>query len=191
MRKDFYIFRHGETDYNAERRWQGCGIDVDLNENGVAQAHALAERLKDKKIEIIYSSNLKRAVQTTEIVTGFLGINFCRIPDLREANLGQTEGLLKSEVAETFPEAFARWYSPENNPDVRFPGGESKREIWSRMYAVLERLLETEYSVIGIASHGSSIRYLLMFFGFELGRMPNTALFHLVYEDGNWFVEND
>lgn len=191
MRKDFYIFRHGETDYNAVKRWQGCGIDSDLNANGIAQAHALAQKLKDLQIEIIYSSCLKRAVQTTEIVADCLGVSFCQIPELREANLGQTEGLLKSEVAEAFPKIFAEWYAPENNLDVRFPDGESKREIQQRMYSVLERLLTTEHSVIGIASHGSSIRYLLMYFGFELGRMPNTALFHLVYEDGSWFVQAD
>lgn len=191
MRKDFYIFRHGETDYNAVKRWQGCGIDSDLNANGIAQAHALAQKLKDLQIEIIYSSCLKRAVQTTEIVADCLGVSFCQIPELREANLGQTEGLPKSEVAEAFPKIFAEWYAPENNLDVRFPDGESKREIQQRMYSVLERLLTTEHSVIGIASHGSSIRYLLMYFGFELGRMPNTALFHLVYEDGSWFVQTD
>ena len=45
MRKDFYIFRHGETDYNKEKRWQGSGIDAELNENGKKQAEKLIESL--------------------------------------------------------------------------------------------------------------------------------------------------
>ena len=45
MKKDLYIFRHGETDYNLEHRWQGCGLDAVLNENGEEQARKLAEKV--------------------------------------------------------------------------------------------------------------------------------------------------
>ena len=47
MRKDFYVFRHGETELNKQKRWQGSGMDYDLNENGVKQAQGLIEKLKD------------------------------------------------------------------------------------------------------------------------------------------------
>ena len=68
MRKDFYIFRHGETDYNAQKRWQGQGIDIDLNKTGLKQAEDLAEKMQHLGLEIIYSSPLKRARQTAEFV---------------------------------------------------------------------------------------------------------------------------
>ena len=68
MRKDFYLFRHGETDYNKEHRWQGCGIDVSLNSRGIIQAQELASRLRECRIEHIYSSGLKRALQTAQMV---------------------------------------------------------------------------------------------------------------------------
>ena len=70
MRKDFYIFRHGQTDYNKEHRWQGCGIDVDLNEEGLGQAERLAQKLEPYGLEHIYSSNLQRALHTA--------LRFCR-----------------------------------------------------------------------------------------------------------------
>lgn len=189
MRKDFYIFRHGETDYNKEKRWQGCGIDTELNENGLKQAEVLAETLAHKNLQIIYSSCLKRAVKTAEIVADKLNIKVKCIKDLREGCFGEAEGMRKVEVAEKYPEIFELWYDDETDyMDVAFPGGETKNEMQQRMFAVFEKLLKSKEDIIGIASHGSSIRYFLLKFGFSLGRMPNTALFHLVYEDGNWSV---
>lgn len=192
MRKDFYIFRHGETDYNREKRWQGCGIDTELNENGLKQAEKLIETLEPKNLQIIYSSPLKRAMKTAEIVAEALGVEVKIIKDLREANLGETEGMRKDEVAVRFQEVFDLWYNEEKDyVDIAFPGGETKRQIHQRMINVLENLLKTKENVIGIASHGSSIRYLLFFLGKTLGRMPNAALFHVVFEDGVFRVEDD
>ena len=59
MRKDFYVFRHGETDLNKQKRWQGSGEDYDLNATGVAQAELAVNKLKEKKLEVIFSSPLK------------------------------------------------------------------------------------------------------------------------------------
>ena len=190
MRKDFYIFRHGETDYNKNKRWQGCGIDSPLNENGVKQAQILVEKLTGKNIQIIYSSGLKRAIKTAEIVAEELGVEVKIITDLHEANLGQTEGMLKSEVAQKFSEIFSLWYDENvDDWDICFPDGESKRQIFNRMYGVFENLLHTKETVIGIASHGASIRYLLLGLGYITGRMENCALFHLVYENEKWTLE--
>ena len=186
MRKEFYIFRHGETDYNKEARWQGCGLNAPLNKSGEIQAAALAEILRPLGLEVIYASGLKRALQTAEIVAGVLGVAAKVLPGLREACLGKAEGLLKNEVATIYPEIWNEWYSAQNNMDVRFPGGESKQEVQERMLGVFESLLNTPENTIGIASHSASIRYFLMKFGYKPHKMPNTALFHLTYENGLW-----
>lgn len=192
MRKDFYIFRHGETDYNLEKRWQGCGIDTDLNETGKIQAQALVEKLEPAKIEILYSSGLKRARQTAEIIGTSLNLNIKIIEDLREGCFGQAEGLRKEEVAEKYPEIFSQWYDEkEDHWNIAFPEGETKQEMQQRMLKVLESLLSTQEKVIGIVSHGSSIRYLLLGFGKVIGKLVNTALFHIVYENGKWRVEDE
>lgn len=191
MRKDFYIFRHGQTDYNLEKRWQGCGIDTELNPNGEKQAEALIPRLEDKGIEVIYSSALKRAMKTAEIVADALGVEVKIIKDLREGSFGVAEGLTKPEVADKYATVFNRWYDDEiDDWDIAFPEGETKRQIQQRMLQVLEHLLKTKENIIGIVSHGSSIRYLLLGFGKRIGRMENTALFHLVYDNGEWSVED-
>lgn len=56
MRKDFYVFRHGETDLNKQKRWQGAGEDYDLNATGVAQAELAVKKLKEKKLEVIFQA---------------------------------------------------------------------------------------------------------------------------------------
>ncbi len=183
MRKDFYIFRHGETDYNKERRWQGCGLDPFLNETGIQQARELTKLLSDKNLQIIYTSPLKRALQTAEIVNETLHLPIELIPDLREGCFGEVEGMLKTDIALKYPEVFEAWYSGVDDMDIGFPGGETKRQMQERMLGVLKRLIDVPYQRIGIASHGSSIRYLLMAFGQKPHRMPNTALYHLVYEN--------
>ena len=90
---DFYIFRHGETDINKQKRWQGSGTDVDLNETGRVQAACLFDKLKDKKLEIIYSSPLIRAYHTAQIAAKPLGIEVVKFPDLRECHYGVAEGI--------------------------------------------------------------------------------------------------
>lgn len=186
MHKVFYIFRHGETDHNIVRRWQGCGIDSPLNANGIEQAKELASLLKDKGLQIIYSSPLLRACQTAEVVAQRLNIPVLIKEGLREGCLGQTEGMLKSEVAKKFPEIYALWYDEANDMNVAFPGGETKNQMQKRMYKVFEELLNTPEEVIGIASHSASIRYFLMKFGHKPHTMKNTALFRLEYQDGVW-----
>ncbi len=189
MRKLFYIFRHGETDYNTVRRWQGSGIDIPLNATGVAQAQNLASLLRDKGIQIIYSSPLKRALQTAEIVAAGLGVPVKIVSELREGCLGETEGMLKQEVALKFPDIFQQWYDDANDMDIAFPGGETKNQIQQRMLGAVERLLQTPQQVIGISSHSASIRYFLMKFGHKPHAMKNTALFRLSYEDGIWDLQ--
>lgn len=186
MHKVFYIFRHGETDYNTVRRWQGCGIDIPLNANGIRQAEELAPVLADKGLQIIYSSPLCRARQTAEIVALKLNIPVLVKEGLREGCLGQTEGMLKTEVAEKFPEVYAMWYDNANDMNVAFPGGETKNQMQERMFKVFNSLLETSEDVIGIASHSAAIRYFLMKFGHKPHSMKNTALFRLEYQDGAW-----
>ena len=184
-----WISRNGETDYNKERRWQGSGIDVPLNETGVEQAKLLAERVAPLGIEHIYSSHLKRAYQTAQAVADKLGIGIEIHEGLREGCLGQTEGLVKAEVEKAYPEVFSVWYAENDIMDIRFPGGESKQEIQDRVLGALESLLDCPYQVIGISSHSAAIRYSLRKFGLPIHRMENTALYHLIYDNGEWILE--
>ena len=123
---DFYIFRHGETDINKQKRWQGSGTDVDLNETGRAQAACLFDKLKDKKLEIIYSSPLIRAYHTAQIAAKPLGIEVVKFPDLRECHYGVAEGMTFDDVNRLYKEVGEAVFNPgQDKLDVRFPQGES------------------------------------------------------------------
>lgn len=93
-----FIVRHGETEYNLDRRMQGH-LDIPLNEAGEQQAKTLSSVLAKAgvKFDQVYSSDLKRASQTAELITGNKQ-PIKRIEDLRERNLGELQGLLYSEA---------------------------------------------------------------------------------------------
>lgn len=190
MRKDFYVFRHGETDLNSQKRWQGSGMDFDLNENGVIQAGTLVQKLKDVRLEIVFSSPLKRAFHTAQILTTALSIPLLKDNDLRECFYGDAEGQLISDLQNEVPEIVNNWYNPAYW-DIRFNHGESKKEALQRVLAVLDKLAVSEYNVIGVAIHGGTMAAMLNYFNYEFDKISNCAVFHLVFENGEWFVEGN
>src|ERR1700749_4512270 len=104
------LFRHGETDWNVEERFQGH-IDVPLNENGRAQARGLVEKLAPMGLQVILSSDLSRALETARIAARGLGGIAVEIdPRLREAHLGGAQGLTREEIEKKFGlELVHRW----------------------------------------------------------------------------------
>src|SRR5918995_6148846 len=119
------LARHGETDWNLERRWQGHS-DRPLNETGLAQAEELAEELAGEPIAAVYSSDLVRAHETARIVAHRLGLDVVAVPGLRERRFGSWEGLQDVEVERRFP----RLHGP--------PGGETRPELLRRVLQSLE-----------------------------------------------------
>lgn len=188
MRKKFYVFRHGETDLNKEKRCQGSGIDYDLNENGIAQASDLSEKLNGRGLEIIFSSPLKRARHTAEIAAGKLGIGVETVDDLRECFYGDAEGALLSEIAEKWPHVALNWDNPDCM-DLLYPNGENKKDVLARVLAVLKKLTEQPYLTMGVAIHGGTMATLLNYFKFDFAKIPNCAVFCLVYEDGKFSID--
>lgn len=188
MSKSFYIFRHGETELNRQKRWQGSGMDYDLTEKGIEQAQLLTEKLQGKNIEAIYSSPLIRARHTAEVVAAALNVPVIVKDDLRECFYGEAEGQLIADLQREVPQIVNNWSSPRFM-DLRFSGGESKQEALLRVLGVLEQSAEDEAAVIGIAIHGGTMASLLNHFGFSFDVIPNCAVFHLVYENGRGRVE--
>lgn len=155
-----YLFRHGETDYNREGRFQGH-LDIPLNQTGHGQANRLIEPLREAGIEAILSSDLSRTVQTAEIVTQALNIPIFQTSLLREAYLGQAQGLTVEEMISKFgTEVLQRWRSSHpSDADVSFPDGETGEQIIKRSFRGLVEFLECQpYIKIGVSTHGGVIR---------------------------------
>src|SRR4051812_14446297 len=119
-----YLVRHGETTWNAERRFQGQ-LDVELSSTGVEQAEAVALWLASQPVHFtaIFSSDLKRAVQTAQTIGRRLGLVPELHRDLREMHAGEWQGLLTSEIEARFPGKLAEWAARVDS--FTTPGGES------------------------------------------------------------------
>ena len=102
------LARHGESDWNRARRWQGHA-DRPLTDLGRRQARELAERLAGVELDAVFSSDLRRASETAEIVARSQGLDVTTMPELREVDVGSWSGLTRTEAEERFPEAYVRW----------------------------------------------------------------------------------
>ena len=178
MPKYFYIFRHGETELNKQKRWQGSGMDYDLTELGIAQARDLAQKLQGKGIEKIYSSPLIRALHTAQEVGKVLNVEVEVRQNLRECFYGKAEGMLIVDLQKQVPEIVNNWQNP-NFMDIRFEGGESKKEALNRVLAELKKISQEPQTTVGIAVHGGTMADLLNYFGFTFDKIPNCGVFCL------------
>lgn len=161
---EIYAFRHGQTDWNIVKRFQGH-TDIPLNAEGERQALALAPLLKEVPLEMILSSDLQRAARTAEIVAKHHGLPLLTDRRLREAHFGHVEGLTKDQVVATLgDEAWQRWMSmtPENM-DFAFPGGETKRQFIARVQDCLEEFgaSSPRPRVIALSTHGAVLKRLI------------------------------
>ena len=149
-RKRIVLWRHGQTIWNAEGRFQGQS-DIPLDETGRQQAQRAARLLAALGPDVIFSSDLQRAVETAEPLSRVTGLPVSLDKDLRERHGGEWEGLTDTEIRERYPAEHAIW-SP--------PGGETGAVIASRVDGALERIAE-ELPPGGLAvvvSHGAAIR---------------------------------
>jgi probable phosphoglycerate mutase len=152
------LARHGETAWNALGRLQGH-TDIELNDVGRAQALTLAQALDQADIAAIWTSDLRRARQTGEIVAGALGLAAPDVdPALRERQFGVFEGLTRDECATQHPEAWQAWIAQTGTP----PGGESRVDAAARMARALERIARGDGGPVLVVSHGGVMRLWLM-----------------------------
>ena len=154
-----YLARHGETDDNREPiRVQGF-TDTPLNDMGRRQAADLAERVASLGLRSLWSSDLKRALDTAEIVGARLKLPVQLDPRLREASRGRWEGRRLIDIERECPDLYAAWRRA--GPSFRFPGGESLLEQSERVTAALEAIRASGEPPALVVCHGGSIRVVL------------------------------
>jgi broad specificity phosphatase PhoE len=146
------LARHGETDWNRERRIQGHA-DEPLNEAGRGQARELAAVLAQEVFDAIYASDLARAHETARIVAEHHDLAVTLLPDLRERHFGSWEGLTEGEILQRFPDA-----GPGHRGD-----GEAADEMAGRVIAAIHRIAEAHPGghVLAVA-HGGPLRAVLL-----------------------------
>jgi broad specificity phosphatase PhoE len=148
------LARHGESDWNRARRWQGFA-DRPLTERGRAQAAALAERLADIVLDAVYSSDLRRALDTAASVANAQGLEPTALKALREVDVGSWQGLTREEAETRFPADFRRWLAGGTG----WRDGESYGELSARVLRAVDEIARRhDGGRVLIVSHGGPIR---------------------------------
>jgi len=153
------LIRHGQTDWNQQRRFQGQS-DVPLNGTGLDQACALAESLAGQTFTALYSSDLSRAFQTASIVGMRLGLPVHIDRRLREICQGEWEGMTLDEVSAVYERNVnGSSHDPVND---RAPGGESVAEVAERMRAAADEIAQRHsHGTVLVVTHGLALATLL------------------------------
>ncbi|WP_330214184.1 histidine phosphatase family protein, partial [Pseudomonas sp. Z18(2022)] len=146
-----YVVRHGETDANAEGRYQGS-LDIDLNERGVLQARELRARLPSQ-IDAVVVSPLRRAQQTAAIVFADDGLELHTLDAFRERSVGVFEGLTQAEAAQRYPDLWAQ--NITRQWELAPTDGESVSQFVERIRKGLNELLVNHgQQVVVLVAHG-------------------------------------
>ena len=155
---ELILVRHGETDWNKGSVFRGHE-DVKLNATGIAQADAVAEALKDRVFEAIYTSPLKRALVTARRIALPHEIQVRENDAFLDINYGVWQGLKESTVKERYSKAYDRW---TNSPaKMKFIGGENVKKAWKRVNSGLRELLMTHgMGSVVIVSHRIPIKFM-------------------------------
>lgn len=174
------LVRHGRSEMNAQRRIQGW-LDSPLDAVGRSQAEAVAQRLGLEAPETLYTSTLRRARETAEIIAAALGdVPLVDDERLRERNVGHIAGMTGEEVEVQFPGLLKRWHE---NRMVTPPGGEQPRDFWERVVAAFDDITARHPDgTVAVVTHGGVLAiYMGHLLGLETGEWPplsfdNTSL---------------
>lgn len=140
------LVRHGETDLNKQRRVQGLS-NLGLNEKGRRQAEALAQALKNEKLDAIYASPLRRARETAQAISRFHQVEVVTHDGLKELDVGEVDGMNYEEMKIHHGEFFAKWMADFTS--VRLPGGGTVPELRDQCCAAIQGIVRKEQQGTG------------------------------------------
>ena len=135
------LVRHGATDWNLQRRVQGLS-NLGLNETGRRQAEALAQSLKDVKVDAIYTSPLRRAQETARAISSFHQVEVVTLDGLKELDVGEVDGLTYEEMSLHHSEFFTKWMADFTS--VRLPGGGTVPELRDQCCAAVQDIVKKQ-----------------------------------------------
>ena len=189
-----FVFRHGETDWNLNKKFQGHS-NIPLNQKGRDQAQQLRDRFDKISLDVCLCSDLDRAVETGRIAMGHHPVPFLFSSSLRETHLGDVEGMSQIEIAEKYGEdTLTRWRSvkPEDIT-MGFANGETKQEHLKRLKEYIEEMVKSnrQFRRVAVSTHGGSlVRLVHATYNApeQVIQIPNCCLYELEFSrtDGSW-----
>lgn len=189
-----YLIRHGETDSNTQKRFQGR-IDIPLNPNGMSQVGCLTEFMKEKKLDAIYCSSMLRARMTAAPLAMSHNMGYKPLELLQEVSFGDWEGLSFDEISTRWPKEMQTFFT--NPGEWVPPNGETFPEVAERCQKAFDMIFAEQGhdKNIAIVSHGGIIRVqLCLLLGMPLNNLwrlgvHNVSVSSLTDWQGNMVVE--
>ena len=158
------LIRHGQSEYNALGLWTGL-TDVDLNDEGIAEAKRAADALQDVHLDVGFTSSLKRAQETMRVIQEVLGLGDLPVtcnPALNERDYGDLTGKNKWQVRDEYGEE--QWLKWRRSWDYPVPGGETLKDVHARVVPYFQQAIVPELRAgrnVIVVAHGNSLRALL------------------------------
>ena len=145
------LVRHGETDWNKQEIFRGR-IDINLNQNGIRQAQAIGEELKEQKLDAVYSSPLSRAKLTAQTIADYCNLKVNVEDGFIDLNYGKWQGISHEDVKTQYPELYALWQKQPHL--VKFPDGECLGDVKHRAMDTLEQIISKHKNdTVAIVAH--------------------------------------
>jgi len=183
MAEEIYIIRHGLTESNKKKIYAGWN-DECLCEEGVVTLFEIGRKLKEFKIQRIFSSPIWRALQSAEVINSFLNNRIEIEKNLKEMKMGRWEGLSENEVAERFPSEWKIWNSRPS--ELKIDGRETLEELKIRVLNGIRRISDDlDSSRILAVTHVAIIRVLMIYYNnwalddYRKIEVPNVAVYFL------------
>ncbi len=151
---NIYLIRHGE-----KAEYVGDVSRIKLTEKGIKQADLLGKRLINDGIEVIYSSDMLRAVQTAEEINKYLNVEIKIRSNLKEINMGECDSKGWDYVFDTYPDFKIQFEKHE--VDISYPNGECGEDVWNRAKKTLYEIVNSGLDNVAIVAHGGTIRSLI------------------------------
>ncbi len=160
---ELIFVRHGETIWSRTQQHTFRGrIDIPLNERGIQQARSVGQLLKDKNIQYIYSSPLKRALDTAKEITRFHKLKIRIHEGFIDLDFGDWQGKLHEDIKRQYPEHYQKWLVEPHK--MKFPNGENLDIVRSRIESAIKELYSQHKSgSIVITTHGAVLRVILCY----------------------------
>ncbi len=189
---ELIVIRHGQTTWNITNRFQGH-LDIDLSELGKKQAERIADHLASEPIDVLYSSDLKRALDTALPLAQLKSLDVRTDTRLRERHMGIFQGYTFEQIREKFPEEYEKFMTWD--PDYVMPDGESSREKYRRSIAFFEEIAAAHQGgTVAVITHGGVLDALLRFIlGIPLStprryKNYNASINRIIIDNRGWFL---
>lgn len=188
---ELILARHGQTAWNVVEVFRGRS-DVDLDETGLKQAELLADYLRERKIEAIYSSPLQRALKTARAIASRHKLEVIPTQGLNDLKFGEWEGLPVTEVREKYTTLYTEWV--EKPHLVEIPGGEGLDDVTGRVLNLVNDIVTQHKGTVVLVSHRVVHKVLILaLLGLDNShfwniKLDTAAITTFAYENNRWVL---